>query len=73
MPDKKLHFLETDVGSLELTEELIRKRAYEFYEERGQEHGHDVDDWLKAEAEITGKKVAEPATSPLAITRSAAA
>ena len=43
-------------GSLELTEELIQIRAYQFYEERGREHGHDVDDWLRAESDIFGKK-----------------
>ena len=43
-------------GSLELTEELIRVRAYRFYEERGGEHGHDLEDWLRAEAEVFGKK-----------------
>ena len=32
----------------------IRRRAYEIYEERGREHGRDLDDWLRAEAEITG-------------------
>ncbi len=45
-------------GSLELTEELIRVRAYRLYEERGCEHGHDLEDWLRAEAEIFGKKPA---------------
>jgi Protein of unknown function (DUF2934) len=35
-------------------EELIRVRAYELYEARGGEDGHDVEDWLAAEAEITG-------------------
>jgi hypothetical protein len=30
----------------------IRRRAYELYEARGQEGGHDVEDWLQAEAEI---------------------
>ena len=45
-------------GSLELTEELIRLRAYHFYENRGREDGHDVEDWLRAEAEIMGKKPA---------------
>jgi hypothetical protein len=30
----------------------IAHRAYELYEERGREHGHDIDDWLKAEHEI---------------------
>jgi len=33
-------------------EEVIRRRAYELYEARGYEHGHDVDDWLHAEEEI---------------------
>jgi len=45
-------------GSLELTEELIRLRAYHFYEKRGREAGHDLEDWLRAEAEIMGKKPA---------------
>ena len=40
-------------GSLELTEELIRLRAYRFYEDRGCEDGYDLEDWLRAEAEIT--------------------
>ena len=35
-------------------EEQIRRRAYEIYEERGREDGHDMEDWLRAEAEITG-------------------
>jgi hypothetical protein len=50
-------------GSLELTEELIRVRAYHLYENRGCEDGHDVDDWLQAEAEVFGKKPASPAES----------
>jgi uncharacterized protein HemX len=36
-------------------EEEIRRRAYEIYEERGREDGHDMDDWLRAEAEIAAK------------------
>ena len=47
-----------DEGSLELTEELIRVRAYQLYEKRGCEHGHDFEDWLEAEAEVFGKKPA---------------
>ena len=43
-------------------EELIRARAYRVYEERGREGGHDFDDWLQAEFEITGRK---PSTRPL--------
>lgn len=38
-------------------EEAIRVRAYELFEERGHENGHDQEDWLRAEEEITGKKI----------------
>jgi hypothetical protein len=34
-------------------EEEIRRRAFALYEERGREEGHDIDDWLRAEAELT--------------------
>ena len=34
-------------------EEQIRHRAYELYEARGREEGRQVEDWLRAEAEIT--------------------
>lgn len=30
----------------------IEKRAYELYEARGSEPGHELEDWTKAEAEI---------------------
>lgn len=33
-------------------ENLIRLRAYELYERRGSEAGHELDDWLQAEAEV---------------------
>ena len=35
-----------------VTHSDIVRRAYELYEERGDEHGHDVDDWLQAEREL---------------------
>ena len=35
-------------------EERIRQRAFELFESRGREDGHDLDDWLQAEAEIKG-------------------
>jgi hypothetical protein len=31
----------------------IARLAYHFYETRGRPHGHDVDDWLFAERELT--------------------
>jgi hypothetical protein len=37
-------------------EHQIRLHAYELYEERGREDGHEHEDWLRAEEEITQKK-----------------
>ena len=37
-------------------EEKVRRRAYELYEQRGREHGRDVEDWLEAEAELSAMK-----------------
>lgn len=34
-------------------EEEIHRRAYEHYEARGRKNGHDLDDWVSAEAEIS--------------------
>lgn len=33
--------------------ESIGKRAYEFFEARGREFGHDMEDWFRAETELT--------------------
>ncbi len=44
----------------EQRQERIRQRAHELYIARGQEVGHDLDDWLQAEVEIgTGEAVPE--------------
>lgn len=45
---------ETD---LEL-EQKIRQRAYELYEGRLREEGHELEDWLKAESEVQRKPIA---------------
>jgi hypothetical protein len=37
-------------------ENQIRFRAYALYESRGCEDGHELDDWLQAEAEILGRQ-----------------
>lgn len=42
---------ETDPTELQ---EQIRRRAYEIYEQRNRTAGHDLEDWLQAEAELTG-------------------
>jgi hypothetical protein len=44
---------QTDPAQLQ---EQIRSRAYEIYEQRDRTEGHDLDDWLQAEAELTGTK-----------------
>jgi hypothetical protein len=37
-------------------QEQIRLRAYELYEQRENDSGHELDDWLQAEAEVTQQK-----------------
>jgi hypothetical protein len=37
-------------------EEQVRSRAFELYEQRGRADGHDLQDWLQAESEITSNK-----------------
>jgi len=44
-------------------QEQIRRRAYELYEERGRYDGHDVEDWLQAESEMTKQKAKTMAAS----------
>jgi hypothetical protein len=36
-------------------EEQIRQRAYELYDARGREDGHDMDDWFRAEQEVLNR------------------
>jgi len=33
-------------------QDVVAQRAYELFEERGREDGHDLDDWLEAEREL---------------------
>jgi Protein of unknown function (DUF2934) len=58
MPRKTERATTAAIGSQELTEEIIRMRAYQLFEQRGYRHGSDFDDWLQAEAEVMGKKTA---------------
>jgi hypothetical protein len=41
-------------GGNSALDEEIRRRAYQIYVERGEEHGHDLDDWLQAKREFEG-------------------
>jgi len=36
------------------THDAIAKRSFELFLARGGEHGHDVEDWIQAEAELLG-------------------
>jgi DUF2934 family protein len=38
-------------------QEQIRRRAYDLFEQRGRDEGHELDDWLQAESETTQQKV----------------
>lgn len=40
------------IGTQTQTEEQIRARAYQLYEQRGMKPGHELEDWLQAEAEL---------------------
>jgi len=37
-------------------QEQIRRRAHELYEQSGREDGHELEDWLQAESEVTEPK-----------------
>jgi Protein of unknown function (DUF2934) len=39
-------------GGGRLSSDAIARLAYELYERRGRQDGHDVDDWLLAEQEL---------------------
>jgi hypothetical protein len=45
------HSPETDVVGF-VEPEVIARRAYELFEERGREPGREFDDWLRAEHEL---------------------
>jgi len=34
----------------------VARVAYQLYEQRGRKNGHDLDDWLKAEAIVNQRK-----------------
>jgi len=50
---------ESQQGYFEDLGSRLAKRAYELYVQRGQEHGHDIEDWLEAERQILPKEISE--------------
>lgn len=52
----RIYDLSYGVNTSDLTgeniSELIRERAYQLFEGRGRQSGHELDDWLQAEQEL---------------------
>lgn len=46
------------------TENEIREHAYHLFEQRGRTHGHDVDDWITAERQLTAHANAAATVAP---------
>ena len=44
---------ETSNSGIRVSTDDIRVRAFHMYQQRGSKHGHDIQDWLKAERQIT--------------------
>ena len=42
-----------NTGRREPAREQVSRLAYSLYERRGRADGHDLEDWLQAEAELT--------------------
>ena len=57
-PDATKKQATTEISELQEfeVEYQIRLRAYDLYEKRGRENGHELEDWLRAEEEVTRKK-----------------
>jgi hypothetical protein len=56
----------TDVVT-RVSAEAVSRRAYSLFQERGGEHGHDVEDWLLAETELlntNSTEIASPFAKP---------
>ena len=53
LPDQSGRLMAVDpLGTNAPQEEVIRRRAFEIYEQRGREEGHALRDWLQAEGEV---------------------
>ena len=50
---------ETQHMYFEVLGSRIADRAFELYMQRGEEHGHDLEDWLEAERQILPKEISD--------------
>lgn len=55
--EKRLQELRNRFQNNPEVREMIARRAYEIYEQRGCVQGYDVEDWVQAEGEILGRLV----------------
>jgi hypothetical protein len=44
----------------DVPDEEVAQRAYEIFMMRGGEHGHDIDDWIKAKQELAQREPTHP-------------
>jgi Protein of unknown function (DUF2934) len=51
-PDEEATTGDERISSRVVGREHIARRAYERFEDRGREPGHDVEDWLQAENDL---------------------
>ena len=54
-PSSESKSIQTNKAASNVHEE-IRQRAYELYEQRGRQDGHDLEDWLQSESEVMRKR-----------------
>lgn len=53
------------------TRDQIAQRAYELYEQRGGEHGRDLEDWLTAEKELRHQNLVRTQAAPVTAEKAA--
>jgi hypothetical protein len=44
----------TNVTEMKLSHEQVAQLAHRYWAERGRQHGHDAEDWFRAEQELRG-------------------
>jgi hypothetical protein len=45
----------TNLTQMQLPHDQVAQLAHRYWAERGQQHGHHVEDWFRAEQELRGK------------------
>jgi hypothetical protein len=51
-PNGAIH---SNVTEIRPSHDQVAQLAHRYWKERGQQHGHHVEDWLRAEEELRGK------------------